>query len=202
MASLPGNEQVVDQTFPRHVDRLESDGKTVTTFLVYDRCEVPVDQQFVFGVGFCPKTDVVVTSSSDGGKTWSALQRVSNASGQQFLGAVALDASTGTVNIGYYSTEKDSVKLRMQVFLAQILPGQTSVSGPHQVTSAFYDGAIIGSAVPSNGETYSFIGMAAAGTGTAGQSHAYIHFTGSTGQDQFGAVPFPAARNVLTGFQY
>ena len=199
--SFPGDEQVRDDTYPRHVDRLEADQKTVTTFLVYDRCEVPLNV-FLIGTDSCPKTDVVVTSSSDGGKTWSPIQKVSSAAGQQFLGTVALDASTGTVNMAYYSTENDPLKVRMQIFLTRILPGQTSVSPPHQVTSAFYDGVIIGRTIPSNGDIYSFIGMTAAGTGTAGESHAYIHFTGSTAQGLFNGVKFPLTNNVLTSFQY
>ncbi|MBZ5706110.1 MAG: hypothetical protein LAN63_12205 [Acidobacteriia bacterium] len=193
--TLPGDEQVLDETYPRHVDRVESDGKTVTTFLVYDRCEVPVE----FGEqglvdDFCPKTDVDVLSSTDGGNTWSTLQKVSNSAGQQFLGALAFDASTSTVNIAYYSTEKDGLKLQTQVFLAQILPGQTTVSPPKQITSAFYDGGL-SSDTP-------YIGIAAAGTGTAGQSHAYIHVTGSVVQGTYDGLPFPVNNNILTRFQY
>jgi len=58
---LPG-----DRTFPKHANRLESDGKTVTTFIVYDRCEVPTIGSTLIGANFCPKTDVVITSSTDG----------------------------------------------------------------------------------------------------------------------------------------
>ena len=199
--TFPGDEQVRDDTYPRHVDRLEKDGKTVTTFLVYDRCEVPLNV-FLVGTTSCPKTDVVVTSSSDDGQSWSPLQKVSSSDGQQFLGAVALDASTGTVNMAYYSTQNDPLKLRMQIFLTQIPPGQTEVSSPHQVTSAYYDGQIIGRGVPSNGDLYSYIGLDAAGTGKTGESHAYIHFTGSTAQGTFNGVKFPVTTNVLTSFQY
>ncbi len=194
-ATVPGEEPTLDESYPRHVNRLESDGKTVTTFLIYDRCEVPV--QFLqrgLGDDFCAKTDVVVLSSTDRGNTWSPFQKVSVAPGQQFQGAIALDASTNIVNIAYYSTEKDPLKLRAQIFLAQILPGQTLVGTPKQVTSALFDGG-----GPSDTP---YIGLAAAGTGTAGQSHAYIHFTGSVVQGTYDDVPFPVTNNVLTNFQY
>jgi hypothetical protein len=189
-----------DPTLPKHVDRLESDGTTVTTFLVYDRCDVALD-----AVGdaypLCPKTDVVVTCSTDGGDTWSPIQKVSAAEGQQLFGNIALDASTGTVNITYYSTENDPLKTRMQVFLAQILPGQTTAGTPQQITSSLYDGPLGGfnntESLPGN-----YLGIAAGGTGVAGQSVVYIHFTGSAANGDYGGVPFPVINNVLTRFQY
>lgn len=189
-----------DPTLPKHIDRLESDGTTVTTFLVYDRCDAPLE-----AVGdlfpLCPKTDVVVTSSTDGGNTWSPIQKVSDADGQQLFGNIALDASTGTVNIAYYSTENDPQKTRMQVFLAQIPPGQTTVGTPQQITSELYDGALGGfnntESLPGN-----YLGIAAAGTGVAGQSVVYIHFTGSVADGDYNGAPFPVINNILTRFQY
>jgi len=189
-----------DPMLPKHVNRLESDGTTVTTFLVYDRCDVPtLSNGDLFPL--CPKTDVVVTSSTDGGNTWSPIQKVSDADGQQLFGNLALDASTGTVNITYYSTENDPMKTRMQVFLAQILPGQTTVSTPHQATSQLYDGPLGGfnntESLPGN-----YLGIAAAGTGVTGQSAVYIHFTGSVADGTYNGVPFPVINNILTKFQY
>ena len=205
LQTFPGDVQFLDDTYPKHVDRLESDGKTVTTFLVYDRCEVAVPQKYrvAYTGGFCPKTDVVVTSSSDGGNTWSPPQKVSPSPGQQFLGNVALDASTETVNIGYYSTENDPVKTRTQIFLAQIPPGQTSVGTVKQITSSFYDGPIPSVVDAATIVAHvSYIGVAAAGTGKPGQSHVYVHFTGSTVQGIYGGVPFPVTNNILTGSVY
>lgn len=200
--TFPGDEWSLDNTYPRHVDRLESDGKTVTTFLLYDRCEVPLQKSPGSFSYFCPKTDVVVTSSSDGGNTWSPLQKVSSADGQHFYGAIALDASTGTVNMAYYSTEADPLKLRMQIFLNQILPGQASVGAPKRLTSIPFDGVIIGRAIPSNGDIYSYIGMTAAGTGQPGQSSVYVHFTSAAAFGLFNDVSLPVTTNVVARFQY
>jgi hypothetical protein len=203
--STPGDTPVSgEMSYPRHVDRLESNGTTVTTFLVYDRCDVAITSMDIFGVdSFCPKTDVVVASSTDGGASWSAPQKVSTSAGQQFLSNVALDASTGTVNIAYYSTENDPLKLKPQIFLAQIPSGQITVNTPQQITSAFYGGSIpdlVDVAIIFPGVSY--IGLAAAGTGMPGQSHVYIHFTGSTIQGNYGGVPFPVTNNILTSFVY
>jgi hypothetical protein len=134
--------------------------------------------------------------------TWSALQKVSSADGQQFYGTVALDVSTGTVNMAYYSTEDDPLKLRMQIFLNQILPGQTFVGTPKSVTSIPFDGVIIGRAIPSNGDIYSYIGMTAAGTGKPGESNVYVHFTAAAAFGLFNGVPFPVTSNVVGRFQY
>lgn len=202
--TMIGDLPMRDQLYPRHVNRLESDGKTVTTFLVYDRCDVPVIQQNGGGQPFCPKTDVVVTSSNNGGATWSPVTLVSVGKGQQFFGAIANDTSTATVNIAYYSTENDSFQLRPQVFLAQILPGTTSVATPHLLTSAFAD--VQASPPISLGAQPTFfgdrIGIAVTGTGTVGESHAYVSFTWNSVAGTYDGVSSADVNNHLTRFQY
>jgi hypothetical protein len=213
-AAVPGEIQLVpqninpvalsaaDPTLPKHVSRLESDGQTVTTFLVYDRCDVPLyNPGMGIFVPVCPKTDVVATSSTDGGTTWSPVQKVSGANGQQLFGNLALDGSTGTVNIAYYSTENDPLKTRMQVFLTQIPPGQTSPTTPVQITSNLYDGPL-GGFNNTEGLPGNYLGIAAAGTGAAGQSRTYVHFTGSVALGSYAGALFPVTSNILTRFQY
>jgi hypothetical protein len=189
-----GETALFYNTRPTHVNRLESDSKTITTFLTFAVCEVPAIQSLFL----CPKTGVVVTHSTDG-KTWSPAEKVSTSPGQQFDGVMALDDSTQTVNIAYYSTEKDPDKLRTQVFLAQILPGSTSVSKPHQLTSAFYDAGIFGSFFSGYGD---HIAVAAAGTGKIGESKVYVHFNGSPVDGSYNGHPFPIDTNTLTRFEY
>ena len=200
----PGDElNSTDLAFPRHVDRLEANGKSVTTFYIYDQCAVAtytareVPQT-------CSKTQVAMTYSADGGNTWSPVVPVSPGTpGQQFLGNIALDVSTGTVNIAYYSSQNDPLKLRTQIFLAQVLSGQTTVSAINQITSTLYDGPT-GFVQFDEGDPASccdYIGVAAAGTGKSGQSHAYILFTGST-DGTFNGQKFPIYTNMLTKFEY
>jgi hypothetical protein len=198
-----GDLPMTDELYPRHVNRLESDGKTVTTFMVYDQCDVAIIPQNVGGP-FCPKTDVVVTSSTDDGVTWSPVTKVSSSVGQQFFGAIANDISTGTINIAYYSTENEFFQIRPQVFLAQILPGTTSVGTPQMLTSANAD---VQATPPISFDAQPTffgdrIGIAALGTGIAGQSTAYVSFTWNSVAGTYNGVSSPDVNNHLTTFQY
>jgi|HubBroStandDraft_1064217.scaffolds.fasta_scaffold00217_17 hypothetical protein len=177
--------------YPWHVDRLEADGKTVTNFLVYDGCAVETFHSRALGT-LCSKQQTVIGSSTDGGNTWSSFQPISpGATGQQFLGDIALDASTGTVNVAYFSTQNDPLQFRTQLFLAQIPPGQTTVGSINQITSTLF-----------NGPASYYYGIAAAGTGTKGQSHVYIHYVGTTNNGSYNGQAFPVYANTLTQFDY
>ena len=202
--TMIGDLSMRDQLYPRHVHRLESDGKTVTTFMVYDQCDVAVIQQNGGGQPFCPKADVVVTSSTNDGATWSPIALVSPSPGQQFFGAIANDTSTGTVNIAYYSTENDFFQLRPQVFLAQISPGMTSVGKPQLLTSASAD-VQASPPIVELGQPAFFgdrIGIAVTGTGIVGESTAYVSFTWTSIPGTYNGVSSPDVNNHLTTFQY
>jgi hypothetical protein len=203
-AAFIGNVNLRDVLFPKHVNRLEADGHTVITFLVYDRCAVPVIPQFGADQAFCPRTEVVTASSPDGGATWSPVSVVSSAKGQQFFGTLADDASTGTINIAYYSTENDAFFQHPQVFLAQIAPGATTVSSSHQLTADFADVQATSplSFVLQPQGFGDRIGVAAAGTGKAGQSRAYVTYTWNTVQGTYNGVPSADVNNHVILFQY
>lgn len=198
---LIGDVNMTNVLYPKHVNRLEADGKTVTTFLVYDRCGVSI----VSGTAaVCPKTDVVVTTSNDGGSTWSPITKVSGGKGQQFFGAIADDSSTGTVNIAYYSTENDPLQEQLQVFLAQIHPGTTAIGGIHQLTTGFAD---VQASPPLSIQFQAVafgnrLGIAAAGTGTAGQSHAYVTFTWNSVDGLYDGASSADVNNHLALFEY
>jgi hypothetical protein len=203
-ATLIGNVPMLDELYPRHVNRLESDGKTVTTFMVYDRCDVAVIPQLGAGGNFCPKNDVVLTSSTNGGKSWNAPVKVTASTGQQFFATVALDTSTKTVNIGYYSTENDFFKLHAQLYLAQIAAGSTTAESPQLLTSDFAD---VQASPPISSPTQPVgfgdrLGIAAAGTGAIGQSRAYVGFTWNSVFGTYGGVPSADVNNHLTDVRY
>ena len=202
-ASFTGDVPMLDQLYPRHANRLESDGSTVTTFLVYDRCEVAV-MNFGLAADFCPKADVVMTSSSDGGRTWSPITKVSNSKGQQFFGQPAMDNSTGTLNIAYYSTENDPFQQRAQIFLAQVQAGTTTVSQTKLITTGFADAAAESphQVLLSPAGFGDRLGLAAAGTGTLGQSRVYVGFTWNSVFGSYAGVPMPDMNNHLAQFQY
>jgi hypothetical protein len=167
-----------------HVNRREPDG-SFTTFVVQQQCDVfPA-----FDV--CAKASVVVTFSTDEGETWSPLEKITDSPGQQFQPVMAIDESTQTINIAYYSTQNQGQPLQKQLFLAQILPGTTTAAAPHQLTSTFFAGGI--------GLN---IGIAAAGTGTAGQSRVYVHYNYTPVPFIFGTIGFPINTNTLTRFDY
>jgi hypothetical protein len=210
LGTVLGDVATQDVTYPRHANRVEGNSKTVTTFLVYDRCEVPLIG-FFKGVGVnCPKTDVVLTSSQDGGNTWSPIVKVTNKPGQQFFANVATDDSTGTVNIGYYSTQNDPAFERPQVFLAQVAPGSTTIGTTQQLTTAFSDVQattdLFGFPQPGFGPTGEpfgdRIGIAAGGSGIAGQSHAYVGFTSNNVSGVYSGVNSPDINNHLTRLDY
>jgi hypothetical protein len=201
-----GQTRLQDFMMPKHAHRLESSG-TFTTFLVYDRCEVPLVElsKADFAIASCPKTDVVLTSSTDGGQTWSPIAKATDSPFQQFFSAIATDSSTGTVNIAYYSTQNDvTFQTRPQVFLAQITPGTTLVGTPNLLTSAsIYPNTA--AVIPTQFQPAGLgdrIGLAAGGTGTAGQSHAYVGFTWNSVFGKYNGMALPDMNNHLTFLQY
>jgi hypothetical protein len=202
--TMIGDLSMRDELSPRHINRLESDGKTTTTFMVFDQCDVAVIQQNGGGQPFCAKNDVVMTTSTDDGATWSAVILVSSSPGQQFFGAIANDTSTGIVNIAYYSTENDFFQLRPQLFLTQIQPGTIKVGAPQLLTSASADVQASPPIVELDQPEFfgSQIGIAATGTGIAGESTAYISFTWTSVAGTYNGVSSPDVNNHLTTFQY
>lgn len=164
-------------TAARHADRLESDGKTVTTFVVWDRCQTMYQIPSPGSFSTCLNAQVDMSLSTDGGATWSAPVAVNTSPGHQFFPWISTDVSTGTVNIVYYNTAPDFFHKRIAVSLNQIVAGSTTVAAPISVTSspAPWD------ADPTQnpfaiGFDFHF-GMKARGTGTAGQSRVYASFT-------------------------
>jgi hypothetical protein len=200
-ASLIGNTPMTDATYPRHVHRLESDGVTVTTFLVYDRCDAAV----VTGLNiYCPKNDVVLTTSQSNGASWSPIAKVTNSAGQQFFSTIANDQATGTVNIAYYSTENDPFSQRPQVLLVQVEPGATTPGAPRVLTTANADPQSSSPLIIS-GQPQVFgdrLGVAAAGTGIAGDSRAYVGFAWNSVAGTYNGVLNPDINNQLIRLTY
>jgi hypothetical protein len=165
----------------RHAHRLEADGKTVTTFVVWDRCA----RYFTFvrnvnsnQPALCLNADVVLRTSADGGKTWSATTAVNTNPGHQFFPSVSTDDSTGTVNIVYYDTEQDFLYKRMVVTLNQIATGTNQVGAPILLTTRPipWDADPNQTALPVDDFDF-HLGMKARGMGTPGFSRVYVSFT-------------------------
>ena len=202
---VPGDSGFRDVLFPKHANRLEADGKTFTTFLVYDRCRSIVGKATVLAPA-CSKVDVVVSFSTNGGATWSAPVAVES-TGHQFLGAIRNDVSTQTMNIAYYSTQDDAFAQRAKIRLRQIKPGTNSLEAANVLTNGFTDpDAGIQDLIEPGGEgVISFgdrIGLAAAGTGTAGQSKAYVHYTWNNVFETSQGISEPDQNNTLIEVTY
>jgi len=190
-------------TAARHADRPESDGKTVTTFVVWDRCETMFQNPSTGSFSTCLNAQVDMSASTDGGATWSAPVAVNTSPGHQFFPWISTDVSTGTVNIVYYNTAPDFFHKRIAVSLNQIVAGSTTVGAPISVTSspAPWD------ADPTQnpfalGFDFHF-GMKARGTGTAGQSRVYTSFTSAADRrGVYNGPHLPEQNNNLQELKY
>jgi hypothetical protein len=200
----PGDSGFNDLLFPKHANRLEADGKSFTTFLVFDRCRSIVGSASTTAP-VCSKIDLVLTDSTNDGATWSVAQPVEAAAGHQFFGTIRGDVSTGVTNIAYYSTQKDPFLQRVQIFLSQIPPGTTTVSPATALTSGSTDpDAGIQDFVDQNG-VVNFgdrIGLAVSGTGTTGQSRVYVHYTWNNVFGISNNTKQPDPNNTLVPFTY
>jgi hypothetical protein len=204
------SENFIAVTQVRHANRLESDGKTVTTFVVWDRCArlfFSLDQNTATNpdqAALCLNADVVMSASTDGGHTWSAVKGVNTDVGHQFFPWISTDESTGTVNIVYYDTEQDFLLKRITVVLNQIAPGTTKVGPPIALTTT----GIPWDADPNQTalalDDFDFhIGMKSRGMGSAGNSRVYVSFT-STGdrKGSYTGGTLPEQNNNLQEFTY
>lgn len=182
------NINLIAATFPKHAHRAESGGK-FTTFLVYDDCK----NLFVQGnppFTVCLNAEVVMTSSTDNGETWSKPVSVDSATGHHFYPAITTDSSTGIVNIVYYSTEGDRFNHEVRVLRNQINPGGTAVGTPQMVTKIL--DPIDGDPGGLGGlQTDAYMGAIARGTGVSVKSRLYVSFdsTAVTGTYEGHAVP-------------
>jgi hypothetical protein len=184
-------------TFPKHASRAESGG-AFTTFLVYDDCL----NQFAFDnppTYICLDAEVMMTFSTDNGKTWSAPVSADTASGHHFLPAITADASTGIVHITYYSAENDLFNHAVQVFRNQITPGTTTLGTPIAVTQ------LTNTIDNSFNNAFLFdwyMGAIARGNSASGQSRLYMSFDSTEVAGTYKGHPAPDANNNIIQVSY
>jgi len=185
-------------TYPKHAHRLES-GNAFTTFLVFEDCK----DLFVQGHGnpnVCLTAEVVMTTSVDNGNTWSSPVVVDTAAGHHFFPAISTDASTGTVNLAYYSTEGDKFKHNARVLFSQIAPGGTAPGTPQVLTRldpVDRDPADFGAFL-----TDGFLGVIARGTGSPGASRMYVSFDSTAVPGTYGGKPLAEQNNHIGRLVY
>jgi len=187
------NINLLTETFPKHADRTDSGG--FTTFLLYDDCKNP------FADAPCLNAEVLLTQSTDNGKTWSAPVSIDTVSGHHFYPSISTDASTGFVNLAYYSAEGDSFNHEIQVWRNQILPGTTKVGTPQMVTTVL-------DPIDSNPQQLGliqsdfFMGAIARGNGAPGQSRLYTSFDSTTVSGTYKGRQDPELNNHISVFSY
>lgn len=190
-------------TAARHADRLESDGKTVTTFVVWDRCQTIFQTPSPGFFSTCLNAQVVMSASTDGGATWSAPVPVNLSPGHQFFPWISTDASTGTVNIVYYNTAPDFLHKRIVVSLNQVAAGSTNVGAPIGITSSPAPWDADPTQNPFAIGFESHFGMKARGTGTAGHSRVYTSFTSTADRrGVYSGSQLPEQNNNLQKLTY
>lgn len=188
------NISLIDFTYPKLTSRAEAGGK-FTAFLVYDDCKSP------FSSGNPPMTvclgaEVLMTASTDNGKTWSAPVSVDTAVGHHFYPAITTDPATGVVHIAYYSTEGDKFNHAVRVVRNQINPGGTTVGAAQAVTKL---------PDPIDGDPDFlasiqfdlFMGAVARGTGLTGHSRLYLSFDSTTVPGTYEGLPDAELNNHI-----
>jgi hypothetical protein len=141
--------------------------------------------------------EVNLTLSTDNGQTWSTPVSVDTASGHHFFPSVAVDQSTGTVNIVYYTTEGNSAHHYVRVFLNQIAPGSTAIGPAQQVTTAFAPMDIAPGFLNLDLDDF-HLGAIARGTGTPGQSHLYTSFNRTLVDGIYNGKALPEKNNHIS----
>jgi len=187
------NINLLTETFPKHADRTDSGG--FTTFLLYDDCKNP------FPDAPCLNAEVLLTQSTDSGKTWSPPVSIDPVRGHHFHPAISIDASIGMVNLAYYSTEGDPFNHEIQVWRNQILPGTANVAKPQMVTTVLDP---IDSDPQQLGLIQSdfFMGAIARGNGVSGQSRLYTSFDSTTVSGTYKGRQDPELNNHISVSSY
>src|SRR4029077_7445596 len=94
-------------TFPKHVHRQDANG--IETYVVWDRCKVSTAIPYP-GLTFfnkCVDADIMMAASSDNGQTWH-FAALDTSAQDQFQPWIAVDQTTGMVQIAYYTSAADS----------------------------------------------------------------------------------------------
>lgn len=194
---IKGIDIFVTSTYPKHANRRESNGG-YTTFLVYDDCKNPYTppppphpQPTL-----CLNAEVNMTFSTDNGQTWSAPVSVDAAGGHHFYPSIAVDQSTGTVSVAYYTTEGDQFHHRVRVFLNQAAPGSTALGPPQELTATPAPMDIAPGSLHLNMDDF-HLGAVARGTGAKGQSHLYTSFDRTLVNGAYHGLPLPDKNNHI-----
>ena len=193
------NINLLAWTYPKHASRAEPGG-SFTSFLAYEDCKNPFQYQNP-SITVCLNAEVLMTISTDNGKTWSSPLSVDNATGHHFYPAMATDASTNIVHLTYYSAAGDKFNHEVRVLRNQIAPGGTTLGSPQLVTRILdpIDGDPQGL---GSFQSDLFMGAVARGTGTPGQSRLYASFDSTVVAGTYEGRPDAEQNNHISVIAY
>jgi hypothetical protein len=126
---------------------------------------------------------------------------VDSAAGHHFYPSIAADQSTGTVNIVYYSTERDRFHHQVRVLLNQIAPGRTAIGPAKAITQAAAPMDIAPGGLNTGFDDF-HLGAVARGTGTAGQSRLYVSFNRTLVNGIYSGRPLAEKNNHISLFAF
>jgi hypothetical protein len=186
----------------RHANRNDTNG--TETYVVWARCKTP---NLPGAAYHCPDVDLVMSTSSNDGATWSATSCVDCSFQQQFLSDVGVDRSRNVINIAYYSSVDDvTFQSRLKVKMAHLNPGAATpdtISDIHSITTMDTDPG----ANPTCGSFCStastdYIGVSARGSGVDGGSRTYIHYQFHNVAGIYNGIALPEPNNHLSRVDY
>jgi hypothetical protein len=194
--TLENTSFLLEQTIPRHASRMAS-GNNFTTFLVFDDCR---DEFLNAGAAVCVAGEVSLAVSTDSGKTWSKPISVDSKPGHHFFGNVAVDVSTGTASVVYFSTEGDPNFHKVRVMLNQIAPSSTQLGPPALITTKLEAADAFAPCLCFLNEVE--VGAVSRGTGAAGHSRLYTSFNSSAVNGTYENRPLPDLNNHISLFSF
>ena len=187
-------------TIPTIINRYNPSGPTPqTTFVVYEVCgtskKLPMNSA-------CPNADISMAYSSDL-TTWTIASVDATPASHEFMPAVALDEAQNVINIAYYKTPPgDIFKNRTLVYLVQIQPGTTTPGTPIPITTS-PDSPDADANLPFEPQYGDYIGVAAHGTGGAGNSRLYVgHTNVSRIGTYYSGATNPESNNHVSSYSY
>jgi hypothetical protein len=149
----------------------------------------------------CLNAEVLLTTSVDNGHTWSAPVSVDSSGGHHFYPAISLDASTGVVNLAYYSAAGDFFNHSVRVIRNQIAPGGTTLGTAQPVTTVRnpIDTTPQGLGLD---QSYLSMGASARGTGAPGHSRLYTVFDSTVVSGSYEGRLLKEENNHIGLFRY
>jgi hypothetical protein len=122
-------------TYPKNASRTQG-ASTRETWVVWDRCRFATVGR---DVRICTDADVVASTTTNDGATWSAPISAPVVDGHQFFSTIAADQDQGTIHVCYYDTGADSLEHRIRVVCNHIDNNSVEFNGENRFVSRRFE---------------------------------------------------------------